>query len=317
MIRNPVVGLMLVVAFAGWAFFSTPDAPRATATAALVLLAATGFMVGALLTRVEPPAPGLVVAIGAFGAVIATIPASLAGGPLAPPMHYGNADGALLLSGVAGLLVAALRMHFPWPAILAILGVIGVGMTFQMGAHASTAAGLALLAWAGARRWVGPHLGMALGGLLVLLPSTFTVLLAEHVVSAPWLATALSSNRVALWHQAVQIANAHPVAGVGAGNFSQASATHDPDLAWAHSALLQTSAELGYVGLALFALLLAWGVLVLGRDAVLLGILFLPATVDYVLDFPWVVLAACVVLGGSWASSPSGSGKPWFTPPSP
>jgi O-antigen ligase len=232
-------------------------------------------------------------------------------------MHYGNADGALLLSGVAGLLIAAARMHFPWPAILAIFAVLGVGMTFQMGARAATVAGLALLAWAGVRRWVGTRVGMAIGVLIVVLPSAFTVLLGEHVVSAPWLATALSSNRVGLWHQAIQMADAHPVAGVGAGNFSRVSNTHDPDLAWAHSALLQTSAELGYVGLALFALLLAWGVLVLRRDAVLLGILFLPATVDYVLDFPWVVLAACVVLGGAWASSPSGNGKPWFTPPSP
>jgi O-antigen ligase len=317
MIRSPLVGLILAAAFAGWAFFSKPDAPEATATAALVLLAAAGFGLGAVLNRVERPAPGLAVGIGAFGAVVSTVPASLAGGPLAPPLHYGNANGALLLSGVAGLLVAAVRVHFPWPAILTILAVIGVGMTFQIGARASTAAGLTLLVWAGVRRWVGPGVGMALGGLLVLLPSAATVLLAEGMFSAPWLVHALSGNRVELWHQAIQMANAHPVAGAGAGNFSQVSATHDPDLGWAHSTPLQTSAELGYVGLALLALLLTWGVLVLCRDAVLLGILFLPATVDYVLDFPWVVLAACVVLGGVWASSPSGRGNPWFTPPSP
>ena len=114
--------------------------------------------------------------------------------------------------------------------------------------------------------------------------------------------------------------------GIGPGRFSLESPTAaDPDLAWAHSALLQTGSELGWVGVGCFLLVVAWALVALGRDAVLLGALLLPASVDYVLHFGGVLLVSSLVLGAALSSGASGTvsgrasgtGKPWLTPPSP
>jgi len=96
-----------------------------------------------------------------------------------------------------------------------------------------------------------------------------------------------------------------PTSGIGPGRFSEESPTGaDPDLAWAHSYVLQTGAELGFVGLGLLALLVGWASFALGRRAVLLGILLLPASVDYVLHFGGVLLALSLVVGGALSAAP-------------
>ncbi len=109
-----------------------------------------------------------------------------------------------------------------------------------------------------------------------------------------------------------------PLRGVGAGRFAEVSPTAaDPDLQWAHSAALQIGAELGVVGLVLFVGILVAALLMLGRDSMVLAALPLPTSVDYVLQFPWVLVAYGVALGGIGLAASVGATKPWLTPPSP
>jgi hypothetical protein len=126
---------------------------------------------------------------------------------------------------------------------------------------------------------------------------------------------ALSDERFHLWQGAWSMMAQNPASGVGPGRFFAESPVADLDLAWAHSYWLQSGAELGVIGLAGLLLLLAWAVAALGRDSMLLGVLLLPATVDYVLHFGGVLAALSVVVGGALGSA--GTGKPWLTPPSP
>jgi O-antigen ligase len=123
----------------------------------------------------------------------------------------------------------------------------------------------------------------------------------------------LSERRLELWHDALQAMDAHPVTGAGPGRFAQVSpvAQSDPDAAWAHSAFLQQGAEQGVVGLALLLLLTAWAfVRLLAVDApdaitalgaVSVASLGVLASIDYVLHFPAVPLAAALLLGTATA----------------
>ena len=85
------------------------------------------------------------------------------------------------------------------------------------------------------------------------------------------------------------------------------TALSDPDTRPAHSVVLEAGAELGLVGIALLALVVAWGYwrLTVGASpAVLVGIaawtaLWLHSLVDYVADFSSVLLAAGLVLGAA------------------
>ena len=73
------------------------------------------------------------------------------------------------------------------------------------------------------------------------------------------LVTALTDERFALWSESWELLGDEPLSGVGPGRFSLESPTAaDPDLAWAHSALLQTGAELGWVGVGLLVVFVVW-----------------------------------------------------------
>ena len=318
MARNPAFGLLLGVALAGWALLARPEAPGATTTAAAVLLALVGYALGATASRIHPALPGGAVAVAVPAAVAVTLPASLSGAATAPPLGYGNADAALLLAATAGLLVGAPRVGQPWRAGLVCAAVATTVLCALTASIAGTTACVLLLAWAGVRRWGPAFVWQVVAAALLIGSVGLTVLLGSRVIAPALLTEALSKERVQLWSEAFALAEASPVRGVGAGEFARLSPTaQDPDLAWAHSAPLQAAAELGYVGLALLALLLGWAILALGRDAVLVAVLFLPATIDYVLDFGWVVFASSVVLGGAWAAGSVGRGNPWLTPPAP
>ncbi|MDQ3326620.1 MAG: hypothetical protein M3529_13165, partial [Actinomycetota bacterium] len=114
----------------------------------------------------------------------------------------------------------------------------------------------------------------------------------------------------------LDMVGAAPLRGHGAGSFTEHSdlAAGDADLAWAHSEPLQVAAELGLVGAALAAALVAWVLVAARHAAPLFAVLLLQSTIDYVFHFPAVVLSFGLVLG---AVVSVGSGKPGFTPPSP
>lgn len=305
MLRSPAIPIVWAVVLGAWALFAHADRPESVETAGSVLLAIVGFLAGLMLGRLRAWLPGLCVAAVVGASVLATLPASLSGSPLAPPVEYGNADGMLLLCAGAGVLVSAMTADSRHRPALLVGAAVCAALCAVIGAQAATVCAVALLAWF-AVRGHGRTAWWVAGATAVLAAATVvTVLLGSHVLtgSGP-LASALSADRVRLWRDAVHITAQHLLTGAGPGTFPVLSPTarSDVDLAWTHSAPLQFAAELGLVGLVLFAGLVASTLWMLGRHAPIAALLLLPATIDYVLDFPAVVVSVAVVVGGACAA---------------
>jgi len=314
-----LVGAVLLAMLGGWGLLAQPTAPEATTWAAACGLAAAGVLVGALVGRIDPAVPALFALAVSLGAVLVTAPASLSGLPTAPPLGYMNANGALLLGGAAGAVVAVGRWDDRWRVAAAVTALVLAVVCIVDGAQAAAVGCVLLALWAPIRGRGPDWAWVLLGAVSVAAPVGLTVGWASGVLPRPdLLVGALSEERFRLWQEAWALLVSHPESGVGAGRFSLESPTAaDPDLAWAHSALLQAGAELGWVAVVLLLAVLVWGLVCLGRDGVLLGVLLLPASVDYVLHFGGVLLVSSLVVGAALASRSPGRGKPWLTPPSP
>src|SRR5439155_8223871 len=89
--------------------------------------------------------------------------------------------------------------------------------------------------------------GIAIG---TIAPSAGSGAVGRTVVRA------VSADRVTLWRQAIDVARAHPVTGVGPGRLAEASALagSDRDLRNAHDEFLQQAAEIGIPGAAILLL---------------------------------------------------------------
>ena len=326
-LRSPLLGVVPLALLGGWALFAHPSAPEATSWAVSCAVVAGGLLVGAGLGRADPALPGLLALGVALVALVLTAPESLSGLPEAPPLGYMNANGAMLMAGAAGGVLAARGRPDSWRIGASVVALLLAWVCLANGAQAAAVACVVVAAW-GLLGDRGPTwLWVAGGGFLVAVPPLLTLGWASGAITPPGVVvSALSEERLALWSEAWDLLGDHPVLGIGPGRFSLESPTAaDPDLAWAHSALLQTGAELGWVGVGCFLLVVAWALVALGRDAVLLGALLLPASVDYVLHFGGVLLVSSLVLGAALSSGASGTvsgrasgtGKPWLTPPSP
>ncbi|MGY1739559.1 MULTISPECIES: O-antigen ligase family protein [unclassified Blastococcus] len=289
--------------------------PALATLAAAVLLYVAG--------RVLAPAVPLVVgvAVGATALVVAVSPAALSGSAVAPPLGYGNADAALyaLLAGLAAIAaVTAAGDRWQTGAVLLVVALVLVtGLTGSVAGLVSALAVLAVLAGTltvgrPARRTVL----LAGVGLVLVTQLAVVGLAATHRPPDPLspvhevAGAALSERRLDLWSDAVVIAARHPVTGAGPYTFPTASPTarSDPDTRQAHSATLQMAAETGWPGAAALLGLLLWAVarplLTAGRSvgagvlaATAMASLAVQASVDYVLDFPVVVMTAALVLG--------------------
>jgi O-antigen ligase len=118
----------------------------------------------------------------------------------------------------------------------------------------------------------------------------------------------LSERRPALWHDAIALIVESPVTGVGPGRFAAESpiARSDLDARWAHNEFLQFGAEVGVVGLIVLLLVFVWAFVRLQLEsasdivrilaAASLAAVGIHATVDYVLHFPLLVIAAASLL---------------------
>lgn len=333
---------MLALALAAWALLSYPSSPAGPASAALVFVAILGWGLGSSLAQLHPALPGVAAGAVVTVAMLLTLPGSLLGRAAAAPTGYANANAALLTGAVCGLLVAAGHVWHDlakWRVPLVAAAVVLSLATVAMGSRAGMVTCLLLfLVWPQLNtrsdrlwQWAGGALvAAAVTATMVLgatygsesahdLPVASATGVPGRMVEAPIptaAGTMLSDARITLWSDALHAAEEHPVRGVGAGNFAEHSvlAAGDHDLSTPHSLPMQVLAELGVVGLLLLVLLVCWLVVALGRGAVLLGVLALQPSVDYVLNFPSVVALFAVVLG---AVSAVGIGKPGLTPPSP
>jgi hypothetical protein len=250
-----------------------------------------------------------------------------ADGRLDQPLTYWNAMGALAAVGtVLAARIASDRTRPPRlrvgaAAALAPL-LLGLYLTYSRGALAAVALGavlLLLLAPEARPLWahVGHRWRVVVGWGAVALLAAALVVVAVDRASAPAQGTTaqrfadIGSNRADYWRVAVDTFAGAPLAGVGSSGF-RVEWLRERDVAEgvvdAHSLYLETAAELGLVGLALLAALLA-GVAICARrlatrDPALaagpcaaLAALALHAGIDWDWELPALSLIALLLAG--------------------
>ncbi|WP_225846749.1 O-antigen ligase [Streptomyces sp. HPF1205] len=287
--------------------------PEGTLLALLAVTAgyAAGRILGALLPVLAPAA-----AAAAVLALVLAPPSRLTGRPDAPPLGYHNADAALLVlaAGAACCAAWAARGALRRAGLrVAALGAAVAALT--LGSAAGFAAGIAVvLCSSAAARMRGRLLGLAGLALAAVVVVGGSCAVAEDALPSGLSASLtgqLTRPRVELWHQAVTLAEHHPLRGVGPDRFADVSAeVPPPDGAAAsspQSAPLQLAAEQGLPGAALLGTAFGWVLCALWRSprptpvvltaaAALTGLALL-ASVDHVLSYAVVTSGAGYLAG--------------------
>ncbi len=334
---SAVGGVALLGAAGAWWLVSGTSAGGSPAPAVALIGGAATTLVVAWVAAARRPT---LVLLGLVGAAIAVFGsdagATLRAGPLEGPFGYANASAAFF----AQAFVAALLLTVVGRGPLRVVGAAAaIAFTPLVLVSASWTAGIGLpllVAVAlGVERLRGARAAVAACAGVFLVALVATIVLGaigvrsgagplDRLVDAT-----LSQERVALWNDALSITARRPMFGVGPGRFARTSpiALSDPDLRWAHNEFLQAGAETGLVGYALLVGVFVWGFAALaegapGRVAVLsaagVSVLAVQATVDYVLHFPFVVLAGAAVLGAGLGITRGLPGRiPSFVPGEP
>jgi O-antigen ligase len=314
-----VLGLVLVGGLVGWLLLSAAAvAGSRIGPIGTVLGSAAAYIVGRLVAdrvggRATPVAVLVVIVVLVLGAWRwhALLDREPAGGPLG----YANADAALFVQALVASLIlvtttgARVRIAAATAATLIAACVVIIGSTAAV-AVAAVVGGVASMA-------VFAH---RLSISVILLGSGFLLsLLATVVLGAMYLGSgngdagvgSSTETRIALWHDALRLIDEHPLVGVGAGGFAEASpvAAADPDTRRTHNEFLQIGAETGVIAMLLLAAVFVWAILRtgLGPDpapasiiaASSVAALGIHACVDYVLHFPLVPITAAVLAGAT------------------
>jgi O-antigen ligase len=175
------------------------------------------------------------------------------GVPIAERARAGHELGALVVAMLAALTIAGIAIGFITarraPSLLA---------RRRAGVAALAAIALAVVAFAGALA----HSHRGLEGSISHAVNALTDPNAKPPPNTPGRLTAVASVRARYWKEALQVFEAHPLLGSGAGGFATAHLRYETqtlEVRHAHGFIVQTLADLGLVGLAIvLALLLAW-----------------------------------------------------------
>lgn len=320
-------GVVVLSCCSVWALVAAagrPARPEGTLLAVLAVTAgyALGRMLGALLPALAPA-----VAAGAVLALVLAPPGRLAAHPDAPPLGYANADAALLVlaAGAACCAAWAVRRTAPRVGLLAA-GAGAAVVALALGSAAGFAAGVAIVLCSLA----SARMRHRLPGLACLALAAAVAVAASCAVAVDALPAGLSASltgqltqpRVQLWHQAVTLAEHHPLRGVGPDRFADEAAPAadlTPAAPSPQSAPLQLAAEQGVPGVALLAVSFGWLLTALWRSprptpvvltaaATLTGLAML-ATVDHVLSYA-VVTAGAGFLAGVATARPFAAETP-------
>jgi O-antigen ligase len=315
-------GMIVLACCAVWAIICAAgrDArPEGTLLALLAITAgyAAGRVLGAML-------PTLALAAGAVTVMASVLgPAHrLRDGAGTPPLGYHNADAALLVLAAGAACCAAWGVTGPvwgvpralWQALLRLLAMAAAVTALALGSTAAFAAGVAIvlcsLAAARTRHRLLGLIGLALATALAVGGSYAVAADALPGGLSESLTGQLTQPRVALWHQAVDLAEHHPLRGVGPERFAEESTplpSDTPSAETPQSAPLQLAAEQGVPGVVLLGGAYLWTLCALWRSprstpAVLtagaaLTALGLLAAVDHVLSYAAVTAAAGLLAG--------------------
>ena len=315
-------GIALAGAFAAWTVISGATRPgNPWPQLALLAAAAAAYVIGRLRGGRRPVFVPAAVVVSILVGTVASGPAALSGGPLAPPLGYGNANGAMFTLGVASACaVSVLANKEPVRLVAGGLAVIFVGLAISTLSKTAAVLAIGILVIGVVARRLGRWF-VAVAPLAVVATLTVTVVLGLNHGTLPSLFEELSARRTVLWRDAMEIIADEPVLGAGPGMFARTSPTAlaDADARWAHSAYLQVGAETGVIGAALLGLLLLWvfGALYRSRQDVRLIVLgtaavsafAVHAAIDYVAHFPAVVIVAALLAGLSSSRKPLPAGN--------
>jgi O-antigen ligase len=306
------LGILLFTAFAGWTVASAANRGGDPAPTVLLVLATAGaYILGRLAGARIPLLTAGLTAIVVLGAAVSGGWHAVSGGALAPPLGYGNADGALYALGVAAAaMVSIVARALVLRAGFGLLALVLLGLTAVTRSVTATVLAIGIVVAALTARWLGRRVTvLAAVAVVAAVAATAVVGLAYGSPALEPVERVVTERRAVLWHDAVQITIREPVFGIGPRGFAVQSPTAigDADALWAHSAYLQTAAETGIPGAALLAALLLWSYGALRRSAaeprlVAIGTaagtsFAVHAAVDYVAHFPAVVLAAGLLVG--------------------
>ena len=315
-------GVLLLAAGAAWTVVAALGAGGSPVSTTALVLAAAATLAVAWLTAARRPSLVLMGVIGVAAALfVADAGATLRTSPTQGPFGYANATAAFY----AQASVAAVLLVIAGRGALRAVGVVAaVGFAPLVIVSRSTTVmillPLALVVALVVERAAGGRAAVAVCGAL------FVVTLVASIALGAWggrsgpgpfdrlIAGTISQERVVLWNDALSLTARHPLLGVGPGRFADESAiaAADPDLRWAHNEFLQAGAETGLPGYVLAVGVFLWGFAALwqgspGRSAAVaaagLATLGIQASVDYVLHFPYVVLAGAAVLGAALGAS--------------
>lgn len=314
-----VVGPLLFAAAAAWTVITAAAAgSSAGPTAGLILGAGVTLAISWALSSRRPTLVPAGIVGAAAALLVADADAAFRTGPLQGPLGYANASAAFFGQvGVAALLLAATasRRTLRLGGMFAGAATVPLILIAESWAVAILFPSLVLAALIVAHvRGVRAAVALCGAVFAVMLIATQAIGVASTSTGSGLadrlVRGTLSSQRVILWHEALEIVADEPLLGVGAGRFATTSptASSDPDLRWAHHEFLQAGAESGLLGYTLTIALFLWGFAALwvtadGPAAALaaagLAILGIHASLDYVLHFPAVALACAAVVGAA------------------
>jgi O-antigen ligase len=315
--------ISVAIIAAGWAFLAAAGRTARPWPQAMLLLASAGVYAGTHLVAGRRPGSIPAIVTGGVLVVIAANPAVASGGPLAPPLGYGNANAALL---VQGTVAAAIGLHVTRrPVGRAAAGaalLVLAAATVPTRSTAGVALAAAVVVVAILSIWVVPVRAVVVGtaavaALLFLATVALGASYSGRTDGAVGRAVdqTLTSRRAGLWSDAVSMAKDAPLRGAGPGRFADESpiARRDADARWAHSLLLQQAAETGLPGalLMLAVIGLAFGQLYHSAGpaaprmlaAVGLGAFLVHGAIDYVAHFPAVPLTTAALVGAASAGA--------------
>ena len=312
-----VAGIALFASSAIWATVTAVAAGSSSAAVtALILGSGLTLVLSVLLAAWRPELVPAGLVGGAVGLLLLDAEATLRSGPLQGPFGYANATAAFFVQAIVAALMVVVASRSAVPrvggmvAAGAFVFVIFVTRSWTAAILLPLVVGITLLV----ERARGGRAAVVVSAGLFAAAVVLTIVLGASRLGSGGGAVGevvggtISQNRVTLWNEALSLMVREPVLGVGPGRFATASPTaaSDADLRWAHNEFLQAGAESGLPGFLLTVSIFLWGfaALWLGQPSRLvvlasagLAAVGIHASVDYVLHFPAVTLAAAAVVG--------------------